>query len=137
MRDGRIVGAHTFWSLCFDPNLVRLNAQKRGDARLNFLCMGNDFRFSQDQRGIDIAHFVSGKPDLLQRFLKKNDGVGAFPPGIGGREIAADISGRDRAQQGIGNGVEKNVTIGMAGQAFGVGKLHAAYFQRDAGLKFV
>lgn len=128
MRDGRIVRAHALWSFCFDSDLIWLYAQQFSHARLNFLCVWNDFWLGQDQRGIHIAYFVPRKPHLLQRFLKKNDGVGAFPFGIGRRKVAANIPGRDRSEQGIGNGMEKNVAVGVASKAFRVGKLHPAYF---------
>ncbi len=86
MRDRRIVGAHAFRRFCLDPDLIWLYTQQLCNPRLDFLSVWNDLGFGQNQRGINVAHFVSGKPNLFQRFFKKDDRVGAFPLGIGRRE---------------------------------------------------
>jgi len=93
--------------------------------------------FSKRGDALPTPNLVEVQRESYQRFLQKDDGVGAFPFGISRRKVAADVARCDGSQQGVSDRVEKNVAVRMSGQAFRVGKLHAAYFQRDACLKLV
>ena len=99
--------------------------------------MRNDLRFSQNQRGINIAHFVPRKSNLLERFFQKDDRVCAFPFGITRRKVAANIACRDRSQQCVGNGVKKHVAIGMARQPPMKRYFNSANFQRNTCLELM
>ena len=137
MRDSGVVGAHAFRGFSFDPNLIRLYAQQLGNARLNSFCVWDDLRFGKNQSGIDIAHPVSGKPYLFQRFFKEDDRVRALPFRICRRKIAADITGSHCSEQRIGEGVKKNIAVGMSGESFFMSDINSTNFQRYASLEFV
>ena len=42
--------------------------------------------------------------------------VGVPPARVAGREVAADVAGADRAQERVGDGVQRHVGVGMAGE---------------------
>ena len=74
---------------------------------------------------------------IFQRGLQEDAGGRALPAWIAGREEGADIAGGDRAQQRIGDGVQEDVAVGVAGEALGVRDGQAANHQRHAGLEGV
>ena len=72
---------------------------------------------------IDDAAFAANQAGgMVQKF----PGRRAFPAVIGGREMLADIAFADAAQQGVGDGVQTHIGIGMAFQRMGMRYLHAA-----------
>ncbi len=73
---------------------------------------------------------VAGGGDLFERRLQEDAGGRALPARIAGRKEGADIAGGDRAEQGVGDGVEEHVAVGVAGEAFGVLDGEAADDQR-------
>ena len=44
-------------------------------------------------------------------------GVGALPLGIAGREVGSDIAGGNGAEQRVGERVQQDVAVGVAGEA--------------------
>ena len=75
--------------------------------------------------------------DFFERQVEEDGGIGVLPAGVSGREEGADITGRNSAQQCVGNGVKQNITIAVAGQPFGVINGDAADTQWNARLKRV
>ncbi len=72
---------------------------------------------------------------MLQLFhgqVEEDGRVGVFPARIAGREEAADIAGGYGAEQGVGNGVQQHIAVGVAGQALGVVERESADAQRHA-----
>ena len=74
-------------------------------------------RRGQDQSAVHVAHRVSSLVDQLQRLAHEDRGVGALPLGIAWRKVGPDIAGGDGAQQRIGEGVQQDVAIGVAGES--------------------
>ena len=57
---------------------------------------------------------------------RKIDEVGAAPTGLGGREMGADVAVAERAIDRVGERVQADVGVGMAGEARVVRNAHAA-----------
>jgi hypothetical protein len=70
--------------------------------------------------------------NLFEGQVKEDRGVGILPAWVAGREEAADVARRHGSQQGVGNGVQQHIAIGVTGQAFRVFERHAADAQRYA-----
>ncbi len=126
MRNGGIVGAHAFGGLCFDSHTRRVDAEQTGDVLLNRLGMRADLRSSEDQSAIHISHHVSRVLDLLAGFADKDRRVCALPFGISRGEVGSDVSRGNCAQQGIGQGVQQYVAVGVSGETAVVWNQHAA-----------
>ena len=63
--------------------------------------------------------------------------IGVFPFLIGRREVVANVTGGDSAQNGICGGVPANVRIRMSNEALRVRNLCAAQGNMIAGAEFV
>ena len=137
MGDGCVIRAHAFGGLGFHANLSGLDAEKAGHVSLDLPGMGPDLGRSQDERGVHVGDGVARASHLAQGFFKKDGGIGALPLGIGGRKESSDIAGGDRAQQRIGQRVEQDIAVGMAGQALIVRQKNAADLKGNAGAKLM
>jgi hypothetical protein len=76
-------------------------------------------------------------PQLFEREVQKNRGVGILPAWIAGREKAANVACGYGAQQRVSNGVQQHIAVGVAGQALRVIDCDATDFQLQAGLEGV
>ena len=74
---------------------------------------------------------------LFQSQVEEDGRIGVFPARVAGREEAADVSGGDGAEQGVSDGVQEYVAVGVAGEAFRVVERESADAQRHAGLECV
>jgi hypothetical protein len=137
MGDGGVVGAHAFRSLCFDPDLRRVDAQQPGDMLLDFLGVGTDLRRGQNQGAVNVPHDVARCFDLLHRLAHEQGRVSALPFRIARRKIRSDVSRGNGPEQRVGQGVKQHISVGMAGKPAMVWNQDAADFQRDAGLELV
>ena len=132
-----VVGAHALRRFGLYANLLRLDAEKPGHMSLDLPGMRADLGRGQDEGGVHVGNGIARASHLLQRFGYKDGGVGPLPLGIGGRKESSDIARGDRAQQRIGQRVEQDIAIGMAGQALIVRQKNAADLERNAGAKLV
>jgi hypothetical protein len=57
---------------------------------------------------------------------KEGEAIGSLPLRIGVGEVLPDIPERGRPEQGVGNGVQENIGVGVAVQARLVRNLNAA-----------
>ena len=58
--------------------------------------------------------------------LEESDAVGVLPRGVGVGEVLADVARGDRAEQGVHEGVDGDVRVGVAEKAAFVGNDDAA-----------
>lgn len=137
MGDGGVVGASAFGSFGFEADAIFVDAAEFGDSRADGGAVRADLGRGQDQRGIEIDEGVAFGGDALEGFFKKDGGVGAFPLRVGGREERADVWGGNGSEEGVGDGVEEDVSVGVASEAAFVGELDASDDERDAALEFV
>ena len=134
---GYMVEAEAFGRLRFDAHLAGFDSQQPGHAFAEFAGDGDNLRLGHDEHGVDVDDLETRGRDLFQRGLQEDAGGRALPAWIAGREEGADIAGGDRAQQRIGDGVQEDVAVGVAGEALGVRDGQAANHQRHAGLEGV
>ncbi len=110
---------------------------RSGDLLLNLRRVRADLWFSQDQRAVDIADLVAGFVDQSQRFFHEEHRIGALPLGIARRKVGSDVTGGDGTEQSVGQGMQQDIAIGVAGEAAGVRQRDAPDLQRDAGPELV
>ena len=97
------------------------------------ICGMKSFSFGRWDHGhVDVAHPITRRSDLFRHVFQKQQGIRTLVLGVGVREMPPDISQPRRAQQGVGNGVEQHVGVGMAVQPLFVVDLHAAQYQVTA-----
>jgi hypothetical protein len=132
-----VVQVHAFGSLGLDADLVDADAQQIGNASPHLPGDGENLGRGQHQRGVDVHDAVACVAQLILRKIQKDGGVGVLPARIARREKAADIAGGHGAQQGIGNGMQQHIAVGVAGQALRVVQRQSADAQRDSGLECV
>jgi hypothetical protein len=87
----------------------------------------------EDQRRVEIDDAVAGVLDLFEGQVEEDRRVGVFPARVAGREEAADVPGRDGAEQRVGDGVQQHVAVGVAGEALGMLDVEAADAQGHSG----
>ncbi len=133
---GAVLG-EAFGGLALDADVVDVDAEEVGDALAHLAGQGNDLGAVHDEDAVDVDDFEADEGDLFERGLEEEGGVGALPLGVGGGEEGADVAGGDCAEEGVGDGVEEEVAVGVAGEAFGVIDLEAADDQRHVLLEGV
>jgi hypothetical protein len=107
-----------------DP--VERQVQQFGQAGAHRLAVRLHLRGLADQGDVDIDHPAAAGPHPLERMGQEPVRGRALPLRVGGREVVADVAVADRAEQGVGQGVQADVGVGMADQGLAVGDLDAA-----------
>ena len=88
--------------------------------------MGADLGRLADQGKVDIGDGITGRAHEADHVFEKLPRTRAAPLRIAGREVSADIPVPDRAKHGVGDGVERNISVGMTGQPLVMRDLHSA-----------
>jgi len=88
--------------------------------------MRADLRRLRDDSTIHMVDNCSARTQQLDRMSKEQRGIGAFPPRLRRREMFTDIAQARRTEQGIGDCVEDDVRVAVAGEAAFVRHLDAA-----------
>src|SRR5260370_663036 len=83
----------------------------------------------------EIAKAVARLIYQAQRFANEHGGIRALPFGIARWEVSSDIAGGNRAQQRVGQRVQQNIAIGVAGQSAMMRQREAPNLERHAGLE--
>ena len=81
--------------------------------------MRADLRRGENKRAVDIAHDVAGPSICFSASCTNTAESAPFHFGIARRKVGSDIAGRNRAQQRIGQGVQQDVAVRMAGETAG------------------
>src|SRR6266550_1396730 len=97
-----------------------------GDTRAHGIAQWADFRALADQRHIEVSDASAARGDAIDRIFQELVRRRALPLGIGRRKMRADIAVRERAEDGVDQSVEADVTVGMREKAFGVRHADAA-----------
>ena len=126
VSDGDAILVEALGCLGLDADLAGLDAEQLGDALAEFAGDGDDLRAHHDEAGVDVDDLVAGGLDFFERGAQEEAGGGAFPARIAGGEKGADVAGRNRAEQGVCDGVEEDVAVGVTGEALGVDDGEAA-----------
>ena len=137
MSESCILKIQSFGSFCLKPNAIVRHAEQFGYTGPNRGCMRPNLRSRQNQTGIDVADFIFRIPHSIECIAQENRRICALPLRIRRREESADIWSSDCAQQGIRDGVQKNVAVGVATQTLVVRKGDPANLQRHASTELV
>ena len=81
---------------------------------------------SADQGHVDIGDAAAARAHQPRRMLDEEAGGGAPPLRIGGREMRADIAGAAGGEQRVGQGMQRDIGVGMSGQSLVVRDRDAA-----------
>ena len=134
---GDVVEVEALGSFCLDADAVDGEVEEVSDAGAHVTCDGGDFWRGEDECCVDVDDGVAGVGELFEREVEEDGGVGVLPAWVARREEAADVACGDCAEDGVGDGVEEDVAIGMTGEAFRVVKRHAADAERNPGFECV
>src|SRR4051812_45355029 len=93
MRNGSVVGTHTFGRFRLNTDGVRFDVEEFRHSLLYFFGERRNFGSGENQGGIEIDDSVARVTDLLERFFHEHTGVGSFPSSISRREERADVAG--------------------------------------------
>lgn len=137
MSDRCVICAQAFGSLGFEANRIRRDIQQFSYAGANCACVWDDPGLGQHEGGIKVRDRVASVGDSSQSLPQENRRVGALPFRVRGWEKRANIRRGDGAEQGIGNGVEENVSVGVAAESSGMRQGNAANSQRNTGDELV
>lgn len=108
-----------------------------GDAVAEVGGYGADFGSGEHEGGVHIDDAVAGVLNFFEGEVEEDGGIGVFPARVAGRKETADVAGGDGAEQGVGDGVQEHVAVGVSGESFGVGDGEAADFEGHSGLECV
>ena len=76
--------------------------------------MRPDLRPLADHRAVDMGDHAAAGSHAVCGIGQEDPGIRALPLRIGRREMRADVAVRQRAEDGVGNGVHQHVGVGMA-----------------------
>ena len=85
-----------------------------------------------DEGYVDVGEAAAAGLDAGGGVAEEASAVGVFPGGFAGGEVAADVAFREGAVDGVAEGVDADVGVGVPGQAAVVGDGDAAEDERAA-----
>ena len=104
-----------------DRDAADVNAGDLGDAGAHRLAMRTDLGRLADERRVEMDDEASARAHPLRRMRKEKMRSRAFPSGIGGREMGADVALGERAVDRVGERMQRHVRVRMAAQGLRVG----------------
>src|SRR5690606_18056898 len=109
------------------------NSKNIGDPRLHGRAMRSDLRRFADQGYVQVSNDAAPARDKRRRMLEENGGVRTAPALVRRREGGADVAFADGAKDGVRQGVEARVRVGMAHEALIMGNAQATEGHMVAG----
>ena len=88
--------------------------------------MGRNFRGFGDDGGVDVFQHRAAFFEQEADFPEKDEAADAAPAFVGVGEVMADVARAERAEDGVGEGVDEDVGVGVALEALVVRQLNAA-----------
>ena len=85
--------------------------------------MRADLRLLGNDRAIDMVDDRALRAQQIDRMVQESDRRRAFPLRVGRREMLADVAEAGGAEQGVGDRVEHDVGVAVAGKAARSGAL--------------
>src|SRR5438477_7917981 len=114
MRQCCMIEVQTLRRFGLEADTIVAYVKQSGDVPANLSAVRADLGSSQNEARVEVADLVSGIAHSFQCLLQKDYRVRAFPFGIRWREQGPDIRGGNRSEQGIGDGVQQHIAIGMS-----------------------
>ena len=109
-------GADLFGGLEFQTTSAYIDFQRRRQIFANGRAKVFEFGPLENDGGIDVGDAIAFNGREALSFEEELDAVRGAPFGRGVGEVEADIAERERAQDGVGDGVGKDIGIGVAGE---------------------
>lgn len=116
----------------FHPDTADVQVKRGRDVVLHGLKERSDLRRFGQKRCVNIDDSALVKGDLAGYLLQEKPARSILPAGVGILEEVADIGLAESAQDGIAEGMEEDVGVGMAGESPGVGNVNATKYQLAA-----
>jgi hypothetical protein len=82
--------------------------------------VGSELRFFGDHHHVDGRDAIASFADDGDGALDESAALGIFPLRVAGGKQGPDVGGPDRAEKGVGQGVQKSVSVGVAFEPPGV-----------------
>ena len=116
----------------FHADLRYVHFQRGGDVFSHGISVGGHLGRLRDQCGVDVHHRIALLPQVIPNALQQQHTGDIQVRRVIIRKQLADISGGDRPQQRVHNGVGQHISIGMAVQSPLPRNGNAAQYQRPS-----
>ncbi len=110
-------GSEAFVGGGFDADLVAGEPEASAQAIAHLGEMGFEFGPFGDDDGIDVTDLPALVEDQLVDLGEELQAIGAFPLGVFGGEVVADIAQAGGSEHGIHDGVGEDIGIAVADEA--------------------
>ncbi len=110
-------------------DLLARHAAVGGDVGHHLRRMRREPRRLGDHRRVEVAQRIAGGMRLLAHAAQQVAAVGVLVGRVGVGKVGADVTGAERAEDGVANRVQQCVGVGMAVQTPRVGYGHPAQYQ--------
>src|SRR6187431_2474826 len=84
-----------------------------GDAGAHDIAQRADFRALADHRDFEIGDPAAARSDAVDGIFEKLIGRGSLPLWIARRKVRTDVAVRQRAEDGVDQGMQADVAVGM------------------------
>jgi len=121
----------------FDGYLSGVDAEEVGYGLPHLGDVGCHFGFLGHDDGVDIAYAVALGVEQLAGAAEEEFAVDVFVLGVVVGEVLADVAQGGGAEEGVADGVEQHVGVGVAEEAEGVGYFDASEPQFAVGSQLV
>jgi hypothetical protein len=127
-RDGLVAAKriNLLVRLSFDAHCGDVDANRAGQIRAHRADVGQQLWPFGNDDGVNVDDAVSRVADDVDGALEQRDAVRVFPPWIDVGKMLADVAGRRRSENRIGDGMAQHIRIRMSGQAGVMGDVDTA-----------
>src|SRR5258705_8703273 len=124
--------AETFAGRRLDRNARDVQPRNLGNARAHGIAQRTNFRTLADHRDFEIGDPAAARGYAVDGVFQELVGRGALPLRIARRKVRTDIAVRQRAEDGVDQGMQADVAVGMGEKAASVRHAYAAEHQMIA-----
>src|SRR5437868_8497739 len=117
---------------CLDGDARDVETGDLGDAGAHGIAQWPDLRALADHRDFEIGDPAAARGDAVDGIFQELVGRGALPLRIARRKVRTDIAVRQRAEDGVDQGMQADVAVGMGEKTFGMRHAYAAKHQMIA-----
>ena len=100
-----------------DGDATDVEASDLRDRLADDVAMRADLRRLADDRRVEMGDQPAAGGDARDSIFQEDVGRSAFPAHVRGRKVRADVAIGDGAENGVGEGVQQHVGVGMADSA--------------------
>src|SRR2546425_591376 len=126
-------GSQPVRALGLDGHALRLQRQAAAERRAHLVYIRGEDGLLGDHRHVDVLHREAARVHEPRRALEEARPARVLPSRVGAREVPSHVAFARRPQQGVAQGVDRAVAVGVALQAAGVRHLHTPEHQLAPG----